>query len=149
MGYARSTKSYYTYARYEQDPDLKSVQVSIVVLHIASYNFIYLNLSDSSQAEPPPSLAYKIIAHDSKVQEEMDRQHLPWGVQYEIARGVSDRRWKWEDVTRNKISTLRTDTNVRAAQVPAVILGKPLVTAPAQVNEQRMWWVLFKTHTNG
>lgn len=69
----------------------------------------------------------------------MDRQHLPWGVQYEIARGVSDRRWKWEDVTRDKISALRTDTNVRAAQVPAVILGKPLVPAPAQVNEQRMW----------
>lgn len=30
----------------------------------------------------------------------MDQLHLEWGVQYELARGVSLQQWTWEDVLR-------------------------------------------------
>ncbi|KAK7695210.1 hypothetical protein QCA50_002400 [Cerrena zonata] len=96
-----------------------------------------IHISSQSETETSSTLEYKVIAHDKDVQKEMDRHQLPWGVQYEIARGVSDRRWKWADVTWDKIRMLRSDSNVTASRVPAVMLGKtPVATL---VDEQKMW----------
>ena len=85
-----------------------------------------------------------MIAHDSEVQRNMDLHRLSWGVQYEIARGVSDGRWTWAHVSRDKILKLRPDSdttrpdNIKALDVSIVITGKSqgLVTD----NERKMWY---------
>ncbi|KAI0082129.1 hypothetical protein K474DRAFT_1655468 [Panus rudis PR-1116 ss-1] len=76
----------------------------------------------------PPPFEYAgdvhSIAHNPQIQTLMDNANLAWGTQYEIARGVSDGRWKWEDVTVDKINRLK-GTNVEAAfKVEAVIKGR-------------------------
>lgn len=40
----------------------------------------------------------------------MDQHSLSWSKQYELARGVSDGRWQWGDVTREKIAQLASPT---------------------------------------
>lgn len=59
-----------------------------------------------------------MIAHDQAVQSQIERRHLSWGVQYEIARGVSKGMWQWADVTDEKLNQLR-GSNVDAA--PSVV----------------------------
>ncbi|CAL1694877.1 unnamed protein product [Somion occarium] len=84
----------------------------------------------------PSQLGTYVIAHDDLVQSQMDRHKLAWGVQYEIARGVSNRRWTWKEVTLDKIRQLQGD-NTKACEVPAIILGKQFTGAPA--HEQKLW----------
>ena len=55
----------------------------------------------------------------------MDQYNLAWGTQYEIARGVCDGRWKWEDVTEGVVAGLGGNNQNSAGQVPAVIRGDP------------------------
>ena len=70
------------------------------------------------------SNAHHIIAHDKKVQGEMDLRRNSWGVQYEIARGVSKGDFAWSDVTSEKLDLL-TGSNAEAApKVYDVILGR-------------------------
>jgi RNA-dependent RNA polymerase len=52
-------------------------------------------------------LPLSIIAHDKDVQLLMDSMQISWGVQWEIARGVSKNVWKWSDVTREKLDLLK------------------------------------------
>ena len=68
--------------------------------------------------------AHHIIAHDKRVQGEMDLRRNSWGVQYEIARGVSKGDFTWSDVTPEKLDLL-TGSNAEAApKVYDVILGR-------------------------
>ncbi|KAF4611719.1 hypothetical protein D9613_004267 [Agrocybe pediades] len=46
-----------------------------------------------------------IIAHNDKVQRFMDDNGIPWGTQYEVARGVSNGSWTW-DTVQQKLSKL-------------------------------------------
>ncbi|GJE86474.1 RNA dependent RNA polymerase [Phanerochaete sordida] len=65
---------------------------------------------------PAPSVAprpedYIQIAHDSGVQKLLDKEHIPWAVQYELARGVSNDHWKWADVTQERVKALAGPAN--------------------------------------
>jgi hypothetical protein len=48
-----------------------------------------------------------IIAHDRDAQKLMDSKRISWGVQWEIARGISRHAWEWSDVTPSKLDLLR------------------------------------------
>jgi RNA-dependent RNA polymerase len=75
---------------------------------------------------PGGDLPFYIVAHDHDIQELMDAKHIPWGAQWNIARGVSTGQWKWEDVTPSKLDLLR-GSNVEAAwKVSSVILGQTI-----------------------
>lgn len=54
-----------------------------------------------------PEHGIVLIAHDQNVQRMFDELRIPWGVQYEIARGITSGRWDWEEVTRDKLKCLR------------------------------------------
>ncbi|KII94231.1 hypothetical protein PLICRDRAFT_675257 [Plicaturopsis crispa FD-325 SS-3] len=69
-----------------------------------------------------------VIAHDALVQEIMDKKGLNWGTQYEIARGITQGHWTWDQLKRNGaklLSDLR-GPNVQAAPlVRHVIMSAP------------------------
>jgi hypothetical protein len=66
-------------------------------------------------------LSLSIIAHDKEVQLLMDSIQISWGVQWEIARGVSRNVWKWSDVTREKLELLRGPNAEAAPKVAHVM----------------------------
>ncbi|KAM5539861.1 hypothetical protein V8D89_006364, partial [Ganoderma adspersum] len=72
----------------------------------------------------PPRI--HILAHSKQAQWLFDTIPLSWGVQYEIARGVSRGLWSWETVTESEVA-LRTlsGTNMNASKVSQA-LGRPL-----------------------
>lgn len=54
-----------------------------------------------------PTVDPIIVAHDKAAVALMDMLDIAWGVQYEIARGVSCELWKWSDVTEDRLSLLQ------------------------------------------
>lgn len=87
---------------------------------------------------------YFVIAHDGIAQKFMDANKLPWGVQYELARGVTKGMWKWDDVFFNtrEISSALIDVKKQASLVPSfisdIMLGRPQV-----VKRPKLWCVQF------
>lgn len=61
------------------------------------------------------------IAHDPDAQALMDKYDLAWGTQYEIARGISDRSWTWNEVTPDVIQSLRGSNEDSASRVDKVL----------------------------
>ncbi|KAF9011305.1 RNA dependent RNA polymerase-domain-containing protein [Cyathus striatus] len=61
----------------------------------------------------PVSLDKKIIAHCDETQKLLDEKQIAWGVQYELARGITHGRWTWKDVRMNLHQL--TGTNAEAA----------------------------------
>jgi hypothetical protein len=63
----------------------------------------------------------------------MERFKIPWGVQYELARGVLAERWTWNDVTVHVLEQL-CGSNAKAARINVVMSGAArgtsTVTAP-------------------
>ena len=76
--------------------------------------------------EPKAEPGVYIISHDNTVQAWFDEYRIPWGVQYEIARGVSAGSWTWEAVTREKLSKLRGRNSDSAPKVAAIMRDKPV-----------------------
>lgn len=66
---------------------------------------------DKSEGEDLPVC---IIAHDRDAQSLMDSMHISWGVQWEIARGVSRDAWNWSDLTPGQLN-LMEGSNADAA----------------------------------
>jgi hypothetical protein len=67
------------------------------------------------------------IAYDHQAQQMMDSLGLAWGVQYELARGVTSGFWTWEDVRRilnNRPTELQGSNVVAAPRVPKVMLRR-------------------------
>ncbi|KAG6830094.1 hypothetical protein H0H92_002267 [Tricholoma furcatifolium] len=64
-----------------------------------------------------------IIAHDKATVALMDRHQLSWGVQWELARGVTDRFWDWAKVHK-KLEQLTGLNSEAAWKVRAVMLGR-------------------------
>ncbi|KAI0829054.1 RNA dependent RNA polymerase-domain-containing protein [Trametes gibbosa] len=62
-----------------------------------------------------------IIAHSKAAQALMDSMDIAWGVQYEIARGVSKCWWTWSDVTPERLEKLRGLNKDAALKVPLVL----------------------------
>lgn len=76
-----------------------------------------------------------IIAHSVEVQKQMDARHISWGVQYEIARGVSCGGWKWSDVTPDKLDKLRGTAAEAAPKVRQTILS----LADSSTHSSTLW----------
>ena len=53
---------------------------------------------------------FVVISHDRSVQERLDRLGIPWGAQYELARGVTRGWWRWSEVTMERLKKLLPDT---------------------------------------
>lgn len=81
-------------------------------------------------------LTLEIIAHDKTVQTLLDQEKIPWGVQYELARGVSAGIWEWSDVMP-KINSLRaSDGNIKIAyKVRSIMLDRPMM----HVSDLAIW----------
>ncbi|OBZ68489.1 putative RNA-dependent RNA polymerase SHL2 [Grifola frondosa] len=75
---------------------------------------------------PSSSGALVIIAHSKEVQEKMDSRQITWGVQYEIARGVSHGWWTWDEITPKILDSLRGLNKDAANKVSATILSKDI-----------------------
>jgi RNA-dependent RNA polymerase len=56
----------------------------------------------------------------------MERLKIPWGVQFELARGVLAERWTWEHVTESVLERLKGSNAQAAPRINAVMSG----TAP-------------------
>ncbi|EKM56512.1 uncharacterized protein PHACADRAFT_118286 [Phanerochaete carnosa HHB-10118-sp] len=54
----------------------------------------------------------------------LDDANIPWAIQYELARGVSNNHWTWAEVTRDKIGVLAKGTNPRCVQN---VMGKHII----------------------
>ncbi|TFK56389.1 hypothetical protein OE88DRAFT_1619977 [Heliocybe sulcata] len=65
-----------------------------------------------------------VIAHSSKHQKELEQ--LAWGVQYEVARGVTCGHWTWDDLTPEKLLQLRGRNAEAAHKVIPVMRGLPV-----------------------
>ncbi|PFH49062.1 hypothetical protein AMATHDRAFT_64002 [Amanita thiersii Skay4041] len=71
-------------------------------------------------------LPEEIIAYDKNVQKLMDEMHISWGVQYELARGVTADAWNWSDVTREKLEELKGSNAESAYRVANVMRNRTL-----------------------
>ncbi|KAL4242325.1 hypothetical protein ABKN59_011950, partial [Abortiporus biennis] len=74
-----------------------------------------------------------IIAHDNRVQGLMDKYNLSWGTQYEIARGVCDGRWTWDEITSGMIQALQGSNADAVPKVSVVIKGIQ------QISDVKIW----------
>ncbi|KAH9885398.1 RNA dependent RNA polymerase-domain-containing protein [Cubamyces lactineus] len=61
-----------------------------------------------------------IVAHSREAQRLMDEKRIAWGVQYEIARGVSCGWWSWQDVTSERLENLRGSNRDAVLKIPQV-----------------------------
>jgi hypothetical protein len=76
-----------------------------------------------------------IIAHNSSIQALLDENRISWGVQFELARGVTTGHWTW-DAVEDKIGEL-TGSNAKAAQrVRSVMLN-----VPQKAPDLTIWYV--------
>ncbi|KAF8640931.1 hypothetical protein AX17_000578 [Amanita inopinata Kibby_2008] len=69
-----------------------------------------------------------VIEHDHEVQKLMDSMEISWGVQYELARGVSVKLWTWREVTVEKLDQLKGLNIGTAHRVAHVMRNRPLST---------------------
>ncbi|KAM5539858.1 hypothetical protein V8D89_006361 [Ganoderma adspersum] len=80
--------------------------------------------ASETEGTPPPALTpIYIVAHSERAQQLFDMVPLSWGVQYEIARGVSQGAWSWETVVESE-SALRQSLcgpNTNASRVSQVL----------------------------
>ncbi|KAI8980566.1 RNA dependent RNA polymerase-domain-containing protein [Trametes punicea] len=83
---------------------------------------------------------FHIIAHDKKVQAMMDSMRIPWGAQYELARGVSCGSWSWADIAGNpaRLESMRSRTNRDALTLMPQNFLRPPGVAASQPNLQ-LW----------
>ncbi|KAI0684677.1 RNA dependent RNA polymerase-domain-containing protein [Cytidiella melzeri] len=77
------------------------------------------------------------IAHNIGKQYLMDHMKIAWGTQYEIARGVCDGRWTWQDVTVHKLHQLIGDNQDAAHRVSSVFIN---TSSPTQGDTDRRLW---------
>ena len=100
---------------------------------------------------PPPKLPptlngnfvlpHRTICHSQHVQQRMEHFKIPWGVQYELARGVLADRWTWDNVKDRVLEELRGSNSQAAPRVNAVMSG----TAPhtdSNKTSSELWSVL-------
>ncbi|KAH9948208.1 RNA dependent RNA polymerase-domain-containing protein [Amylocystis lapponica] len=86
---------------------------------------------------PASAAGYTVIAHSPAAQKVMDQLKLPWGVQYELARGVCHGRWTWQDVASAELDKLKESNRASAHRVVAVM--QPGVTSRASPADLALW----------
>ncbi len=78
-----------------------------------------------------------IIAHDRDAVIRMNTWDIAWGVQYEIARGVSQKMWTWEDVTDARLELLQ-GSNLEKAPLVMDVFGKGSGTLEAFLSAEKI-----------
>lgn len=68
-------------------------------------------------------LPHRTICHSQRAQKQMEHFKIPWGVQYELARGVLAERWTWDAVTDRVLEKLQGSNAQAAPRVNAVMSG--------------------------
>jgi len=63
------------------------------------------------------------IAHSCKAQKLLDENNIPWGAQYEIARGICSGLWSWDRV-ESQVRLLRGKNSEVAFKVEKVMKGR-------------------------
>ena len=84
-----------------------------------------------------PSDGIYIISHSPRIQGELDRLDIPWGAQYELARGESRSCWGWDDVTPEVLGSL-VGLNAKVAPKVVNLVLKNQRSEPA---EDPVWCV--------
>jgi hypothetical protein len=79
----------------------------------------FANSQFGSDLEP------SFIAHDDEAQKLLDLNHIEWGTQFELARGVSTGAWTWDQIHKH-ISGLGGNNTKSAYKVPRVLRGGTL-----------------------
>lgn len=100
---------HFSYLKPKRDVDVPSEKTGINVLEL------------NADIEPI------VIAYDKDAQANMDALEIARGVQYEIARGVTQGWWKWSDVTLDSLSRLK-GSNVEKAGTVSDVLGSGQMT---------------------
>ncbi|TDL26400.1 hypothetical protein BD410DRAFT_763609 [Rickenella mellea] len=77
---------------------------------------------------------YVIIAHEMDVQQAMEARKLPWAVQWEIARGISQGTWSWSDVTESKLDKLK-GSNAEAAPLVAETIRADMPASTPRISK--------------
>ena len=80
------------------------------------------------------------IAHSQRIQRLMDYRRLPWGVQFEIARGISQGLWTWDDVTPEKLDQLKGSSADAAVKVESVIIPSRPASTLNTARERAIWY---------
>lgn len=99
---------------------------------------------DAPPPELPPILKGKIvlphrtICHSQPAQKLMEDFKIPWGVQYELARGVLADRWTWDKVTAPVLEELRGSNAQAAPKVNEVMSGSAPRTDSSKANSE-LW----------
>lgn len=86
-----------------------------------------------------PSGGQYIISHSPRIQGGLDRLGVPWGAQYELARGESRGRWTWDDVTEVELQSLVGLNAEAAPKVANLMLG----TRHAEPVDDMVWCAWF------
>lgn len=86
----------------------------------------------------PPS-GFHIISHSRRIQKELDRFGVPWGAQYELARGETLGSWSWDDVEYVDLNALVGPNAQVAPKVVSLMRG----TQRAEPSDDIVWWVAF------
>ncbi|TFK66180.1 hypothetical protein BDN72DRAFT_900047 [Pluteus cervinus] len=81
-------------------------------------------------------LKVEIIAHDSQVQRALDQNQIPWGAQWELARGVTLGAWGWADVM-TEIQSFRGPNNVETAYKVVSTMMKRVL--PPNIRPHTIW----------
>ena len=100
--------------------------------------------ASETEGTPPPAPApIYIIAHSERAQRLFDMIPLSWGVQYEIARGVSQGAWSWETVVESEAALRRSlcGPNTNASRVSQV-LGQSSTLGDSLPSDDDVWCVV-------
>jgi RNA-dependent RNA polymerase len=61
------------------------------------------------------------VAHNRRIQDLMERRKLSWGVQLQIARGITQDIWTWEKISPETLDKLKGPAALAAPKVKEVI----------------------------
>jgi hypothetical protein len=92
------------------------------------------------------ALPRRAICHSARAQKLMECLKISWGVQYELARGVLEEKWTWDNVTAQVLERLQGSNAEAAPRVHAVVSeckgeGGPSRRADSRATKVDIWWV--------
>lgn len=109
---------------------------------------LFDEIEDTANITSLPPL--EVITLDIQVQRTMDDMRIPWGVQWEIARGVTfhnkqdqpEPQWGWADVTRDKLYKIKGGstghvTNAETAWKVRYVMKN--ISLPSEQTSQEIW----------
>lgn len=87
------------------------------------------------------------IVHSKEVQRRFDQVGVHFGVQWELARGVSTQKWEWKDVLQKMnedFDGFRTSNSQWAGRVPAIMAG----FTEAEPCDLALWYAFESIYTH-